>query len=317
MGPGVAGQVTRRWPEFATLIVAAIILVPQAIVAAISPWIGRRVESSGRRPMLVGWALIPLQGSFTLRSQALRTGIRQPAECAQRRDIRRDDDRGRRRPDPPSWRLQSDSRRTRRGHFHRGLAEHIFHRYVRGRYSGLGEQPSGWLWLGYAGYWFCGRLCRRHVRDKLYPALEGCEALCITRAIGYFTRCATRQVQLGQGFPHQGSCRPCRPRPSPEARRAAPTVGAVRGQCQRVAGSDRHSRMVGSSVARPATVGSAGHHNRGQLSVVSCPRNQIPSLIERLTHGRQVLCHPTILLGRHGGATTGRVPRSNADIPSA
>ena len=63
MGPGVAGQVTRRWPEFATLIVAAIILVPQAIVAAISPWIGRRVESSGRRPlMLVGWALIPLQG---------------------------------------------------------------------------------------------------------------------------------------------------------------------------------------------------------------------------------------------------------------
>ena len=70
MGPGVAGQVTRRWPEFATLIVAAIILVPQAIVAAISPWIGRRVESSGRRPlMLVAWALIRLQGSFTQRCQ--------------------------------------------------------------------------------------------------------------------------------------------------------------------------------------------------------------------------------------------------------
>jgi MFS family permease len=63
MGPGVAGQVTRRWPEFATLIVAAIILVPQGIVATISPWIGRRAEDSGRRPlMLVGWALIPLQG---------------------------------------------------------------------------------------------------------------------------------------------------------------------------------------------------------------------------------------------------------------
>ena len=62
MGPGVAGQVTRRWPEFATLIVAGIILVPQAIVAAISPWIGRRAETFGRRPlMLVGWALIPLQ----------------------------------------------------------------------------------------------------------------------------------------------------------------------------------------------------------------------------------------------------------------
>jgi MFS family permease len=63
MGPGVAGRVTRRWPEFATLIVAVIILVPQAIVAAISPWIGRRAEASGRRPlMLFGWALIPLQG---------------------------------------------------------------------------------------------------------------------------------------------------------------------------------------------------------------------------------------------------------------
>ena len=63
MGPGVAGQVTRRWPEYATLIVAATILVPQAIVAAISPLIGRRAESSGRRPLLlIGWALIPLQG---------------------------------------------------------------------------------------------------------------------------------------------------------------------------------------------------------------------------------------------------------------
>ena len=63
MGPGVAGRVTRLWPEFATLIVAAIILVPQAIVAIISPWIGRRAEASGRRPlMLVGWALTSLQG---------------------------------------------------------------------------------------------------------------------------------------------------------------------------------------------------------------------------------------------------------------
>ena len=35
---------------------------PQAIVAAISPWIGRRAELSGRRPLLlVGWGLIPLQ----------------------------------------------------------------------------------------------------------------------------------------------------------------------------------------------------------------------------------------------------------------
>ena len=62
MGPGVALHVTERWPAFATLIVAATILVPQAIVAAISPWVGRRAETSGRRPLLlVGWGLIPLQ----------------------------------------------------------------------------------------------------------------------------------------------------------------------------------------------------------------------------------------------------------------
>ena len=62
MGPGVALQVTQLWPAFATLIVAATILVPQAIVAAISPWVGRRAETSGRRPLLlVGWGLIPLQ----------------------------------------------------------------------------------------------------------------------------------------------------------------------------------------------------------------------------------------------------------------
>ena len=36
MGPVVAARVTLRWPGFATLIVAGTILLPQAIVAAIS-----------------------------------------------------------------------------------------------------------------------------------------------------------------------------------------------------------------------------------------------------------------------------------------
>jgi hypothetical protein len=46
---------------------------PGVVVAMISPWIGRRVESSGRRPlMLVGWALIPLQGFiYATRSDSL------------------------------------------------------------------------------------------------------------------------------------------------------------------------------------------------------------------------------------------------------
>jgi MFS family permease len=63
IGPGVAAQVTRRWPHFATLIVAATILLPQAIVAIISPWIGRSADRSGRRPLLLlGWGLVPVQG---------------------------------------------------------------------------------------------------------------------------------------------------------------------------------------------------------------------------------------------------------------
>ncbi len=62
VGPGIAARVTQRRPDFATLVVAATILLPQAIVAAISPWIGRRAEHAGRRPLLLlGWALVPLQ----------------------------------------------------------------------------------------------------------------------------------------------------------------------------------------------------------------------------------------------------------------
>jgi len=61
IGPGMAAQVTRRWPHLATLIVAATILLPQAIVAMISPWIGGRADRSGRRPLLLGWGLVPVQ----------------------------------------------------------------------------------------------------------------------------------------------------------------------------------------------------------------------------------------------------------------
>jgi MFS family permease len=62
---GVAGRVTRQHPDLATLIVAGTTLLPQAIVAAISPWIGRTAERSGRRPLLLfGWELVPAQGIF-------------------------------------------------------------------------------------------------------------------------------------------------------------------------------------------------------------------------------------------------------------
>jgi hypothetical protein len=51
--PGVAVRVTRQHPELSTLIVAATILLPQAIVAMTSPWIGRTAEKSGRRPLVL------------------------------------------------------------------------------------------------------------------------------------------------------------------------------------------------------------------------------------------------------------------------
>jgi MFS family permease len=50
--PTMAGLLTRRDPETATLILSICILAPQFVVAAIAPWVGRRSESWGRRPLL-------------------------------------------------------------------------------------------------------------------------------------------------------------------------------------------------------------------------------------------------------------------------
>ena len=63
MPHGVVARATLHRPYLATLIAAGTMLLPQAIVAAISPWIGRTAERSGRRPLLLfGWGLVPLQG---------------------------------------------------------------------------------------------------------------------------------------------------------------------------------------------------------------------------------------------------------------
>jgi MFS family permease len=63
MLPIAATEVTKHHPKLADAIIAVTILLPQAVVAAISPWIGRTSEKSGRRPMLLlGWGLLPLQG---------------------------------------------------------------------------------------------------------------------------------------------------------------------------------------------------------------------------------------------------------------
>jgi MFS family permease len=44
-------------------MIAACIVVPQMLVAALSPWIGRRAEIWGRRPLLlIGFAALPIRG---------------------------------------------------------------------------------------------------------------------------------------------------------------------------------------------------------------------------------------------------------------
>jgi MFS family permease len=63
MLPLAAAAVTMRAGSSANLIIAACIMVPQAVVALCSPWVGRVAMNRGRRPiLLLGWAALPLRG---------------------------------------------------------------------------------------------------------------------------------------------------------------------------------------------------------------------------------------------------------------
>jgi MFS family permease len=63
MLPLAATQVTKRHPGLADVLIAMTIVVPQLIVAAISPWVGRSSDRWGRKPvMLLGWIMLPAQG---------------------------------------------------------------------------------------------------------------------------------------------------------------------------------------------------------------------------------------------------------------
>jgi MFS family permease len=63
MLPLAATEVTKRDPAFADAILAVTILLPQAIVALISPWVGRTADQRGRRRiMLLAAVLLPVQG---------------------------------------------------------------------------------------------------------------------------------------------------------------------------------------------------------------------------------------------------------------
>ena len=63
MLPLVGSAVTMRSARWATVIIAACIVVPQLVVAALSPWVGRRAQIWGRRPLLlIGFAALPVRG---------------------------------------------------------------------------------------------------------------------------------------------------------------------------------------------------------------------------------------------------------------
>jgi MFS family permease len=63
MLPLMGSVVTMRSSQWATLIIAACIVVPQFVVAALAPWIGARAQTWGRRPLLlIGFAALPIRG---------------------------------------------------------------------------------------------------------------------------------------------------------------------------------------------------------------------------------------------------------------
>jgi MFS family permease len=63
MLPLMAGVVTARSSQWATVLIAACIIVPQAIVALLSPSVGAKAQSWGRRPLLlIGFGALAARG---------------------------------------------------------------------------------------------------------------------------------------------------------------------------------------------------------------------------------------------------------------
>jgi MFS family permease len=63
MLPLMAGVVTTRSSQWAPILIAACIIVPQAIVALASPSVGRKAQLWGRRPLLLlGFAALAIRG---------------------------------------------------------------------------------------------------------------------------------------------------------------------------------------------------------------------------------------------------------------
>jgi predicted MFS family arabinose efflux permease len=65
MLPLMGSVLTMRSSQLAPALIAACIVGPQILVALFSPWVGRKAEAWGRRPLLlVAFAALPLRGLF-------------------------------------------------------------------------------------------------------------------------------------------------------------------------------------------------------------------------------------------------------------
>jgi predicted MFS family arabinose efflux permease len=63
MLPLMGSVLTTRSSQWATVLIAACIVGPQLVVAIFSPWIGRKAQAWGRRPLLLAaFAALPLRG---------------------------------------------------------------------------------------------------------------------------------------------------------------------------------------------------------------------------------------------------------------
>jgi MFS family permease len=63
MLPLMGSVLTMRSSQWATVLIAACIVVPQLMVALAAPWVGRCAQQYGRRPLLlIGFAMVPARG---------------------------------------------------------------------------------------------------------------------------------------------------------------------------------------------------------------------------------------------------------------
>jgi len=70
----LAGEIlVRKSQAHSSLVISALIIVPQIIVALMAPWVGRRAQDWGRRPLLlIGFAALPIRAlGFALISDPL------------------------------------------------------------------------------------------------------------------------------------------------------------------------------------------------------------------------------------------------------